>query len=107
MGYCQWYKMVVVEIIMHTYIACFDIADDRVRYRVAKLLGHFGNRVQRSVYELGFKRTGQLQTLVADVAALLEHGDDCRFYCLCKTCRGKCIDCDGKPVARFPASVVV
>lgn len=32
------------------YVICYDIADDRRRYRVAALLMDFGTRVQESVF---------------------------------------------------------
>ena len=37
---------------MSLYIASYDIADDRRRTRVARLLLQYGTRIQQSVYEL-------------------------------------------------------
>ena len=36
---------------MH-YLVCYDIVEDRPRYRVAKLLEAYGLRVQKSVFEV-------------------------------------------------------
>ena len=33
------------------YVVCFDISDNRVRYRVVKVLKGCGRRVQKSVFE--------------------------------------------------------
>lgn len=36
---------------MPTYLICYDVADDRRRYRVGRLLEGVGLRTQRSVFE--------------------------------------------------------
>jgi CRISPR-associated protein Cas2 len=33
------------------YLVCFDIVDNRVRYRLVKILKKYGIRVQKSVFE--------------------------------------------------------
>ena len=35
------------------FLVCFDISDDRIRYRTVKVLKGFGKRVQKSVFECG------------------------------------------------------
>jgi CRISPR-associated protein Cas2 len=92
---------------MHFYLACFDISDDRVRDRVGKALAEYGERVQRSVFEVAVDSEGELAQLRSRVRDLLEEGDDCRFYCLCKACRARSVDSAGQRVACPPAAVVI
>lgn len=37
---------------MPLYIACYDIRSDRIRTKVAKVLSRYGQRLQRSVFEV-------------------------------------------------------
>jgi len=92
---------------MKAYIACFDISDDKVRYRVAKILGGFGNRVQKSVFEIAFKSNAQLQRTRVKIDKLLEEGDDCRFYHLCGNCRALSTGNQGESIADYPAAYIV
>ena len=92
---------------MKIYLACFDISDDRVRYRVGKLLGGFGTRVQKSVYILAIKTPSQLKKIQEEILVELEKGDDCRFYFLCKNCQSKAFNANGTPLKYIPSSVVV
>ena len=92
---------------MPFYLACFDISDDRVRYRVGKALAEYGSRVQRSVFEVSLKHEQQLDALRATIHALLEAGDDCRFYRLCRSCRRHSQDVGGQRVAYLPSAVVI
>jgi len=92
---------------MQTYLACFDITDDKIRYRVGKLLGSFGNRVQKSVFEVRFKRASQMVQVRKEIFDLIEDNDDCRFYSICLNCRRKSLDCTGERVAVFPAAIVL
>ena len=92
---------------MQTYLACFDITDDRTRYRVGKLLGSYGDRVQKSVYEVRFKRTTQMHRVRTEIQQILDEDDDCRFYSICQNCRRKSLDGSGDPVAVFPSIIVV
>ena len=92
---------------MQTYLACFDITDDKIRYRVSKLLGGFGNRVQKSVFEVRFKRASQMARVKQQIFDLLEDTDDCRFYAICLNCRRKSQDCAGEQIAVFPAAIVI
>lgn len=92
---------------MQTYLACFDITDDKIRYRVGKLLGSFGNRVQKSVFEVRFKQATQMMQVRKEIFDLIEDTDDCRFYAICLSCRRKSLDCAGGQVAVFPSAIVV
>ena len=92
---------------MQTYLACFDIQDDRHRRHVATLLGKHGLRVQKSVFEISVRSPEQLQKLHARAQRWLGEGDDLRFYHLCCECRQKSHAMDARPVADFPLAVML
>jgi len=48
---------------MLAFLVCFDISDDRMRYRVGKELAHYGLRVQRSVFEITLRSGEELTAL--------------------------------------------
>jgi CRISPR-associated protein Cas2 len=92
---------------MLVYLACFDIVDDRTRYQVGKALAEYGERVQKSVFEISLHSDTQLKALKEELRPLLDPDDDLRFYALCKACRGRSHTVAGQPVALFPAAVVI
>lgn len=92
---------------MIAYLACFDISDDRIRYRVGKELNAYGNRVQRSVFEITLDRPEQLEKLRNELLPQLQAGDDLRFYSLCEHCRKRSVNVEGERLACFPAAVVL
>ena len=71
-------------------LICFDIVDDRVRYRVVKALKSHGVRVQKSVFEctgLTEERFLKLKSVLED---LIDHTQDSvRYYFICKGCLGR------------------
>lgn len=93
---------------MHVYLACFDISDDGIRYRVGSLLARHGKRVQRSVFEVSFRQLAELDRLQEALRELpLGEEDDIRFYALCRACRGASQDLTNERIARFPAAVIL
>jgi CRISPR-associated endonuclease Cas2 len=92
---------------MLVYLACFDITDDGVRYRVGKTLARYGDRVQKSVFEISLDKQSQLRDLKTEIRHLLAEGDDCRFYALCKACRKRSHDVGDNRIAYLPAAVLV
>lgn len=69
------------------YLICFDISDDRVRYRVVKALKGYGRRVQKSVFECPDLSEHRLLLLQRKMESLIDHGSDSvRYYRLCKAC---------------------
>lgn len=92
---------------MRCYLACFDIADNKIRNKVGKLLLTYGDRVQYSVFEVAFNRPADLENLKNEARELMEAGDDLRFYYLNEASRQHSCDLNGKKLAYFPASVVV
>lgn len=68
-------------------LACYDISSSKRRTKVAKLLGHFGVRVQKSVFELQVSRN-ELNELHKEVKNMLDpKTDSARYYFLCHDCR--------------------
>jgi CRISPR-associated protein Cas2 len=55
---------------MSRYVAAYDITDDRIRQRVARVLGGFGHRLQYSVYEVWLE-TDELPDFRRRVGSLL------------------------------------
>lgn len=69
------------------FLVCFDISDDRVRYRVVKVLKGYGERVQKSVFECGDLTEERFLKMKSSIEELIDHGDDSvRYYLLCKGC---------------------
>jgi len=74
---------------MMRYVVSYDIADDRLRGRIARILDDYGDRVQRSVFEADLETA----TLGAMIGRLkreeLGAADSIRIYALCASCAGK------------------
>ncbi len=92
---------------MHIYLVCFDISDNNNRDRAGKALLAYGERVQKSVFEIALRRPQDLDAIRDKLAPLLDAGDDLRFYRLCADCRSQSFGIRGERLARFPAAVVV
>lgn len=92
---------------MHTYLACFDISDDKQRRYVSRRLEHYGLRVQYSVFEISVKNNLELEALKEELSEYIDTFDDIRFYHLCLSCRKKSKSIDDKNIAEFPLAVVV
>ena len=72
------------------WMIAYDISDDRIRYRVAKILENHGTRVQYSVFECSLReQEGRL--LREQLLDLLEQGDSLRWYPLCVWCRKRIV----------------
>ena len=64
-------------------VICFDVCDDRRLYRVARELGNFGSRVQKSLFECHLNKE-QLTDLQQRLAKLIDKNEDhVRYYFLC------------------------
>jgi len=92
---------------MKIYLACYDIEDDRTRDRVSKLMGEYGQRIQKSVFELRLRNETELGDLKKRLRDLSEDSLDIRFYHLCANCRELCVTLAGQRVASFPAIIIV
>jgi len=75
-------------------VVCFDVRDNKRLYRVARELGNFGARVQKSVFEchLNEEQLGELQQRLAKWIDAEE--DQVRYYFLCAK-DVRCITIDG------------
>lgn len=74
-------------------VVCFDVCDNKRLYRVARELGNFGARVQKSIFECHLNRE-QLTELQQRLAKWIdEDQDQVRYYFLCaKDVEGITID---------------
>ena len=64
---------------MPLFLATYDIADDRARTRVARILTRFGERVQFSVFELRIE-TAELEDLCESLGGQLALEDEFDVY---------------------------
>jgi len=72
------------------YVVCFDIVDDRIRYRVVKVLKAYGYRVQKSVFECPGVTEEQFLKMRTAIEKLIDHLDDSvRYYYLNRSCLEK------------------
>ena len=92
---------------MEVYVACFDISDDGLRARVGNLLLRYGDRVQKSVFEIAVKDRFQLDDIRNQLTGMVDDDDSIRFYRLCADCRSISTTLTGDPVAQFPAVVII
>jgi len=71
-------------------LICFDIVDNRARYRVVKELKNHGVRVQKSVFECRDLTEERFLTLKSRLEDHIDHGNDSvRYYFMCRSCVGK------------------
>lgn len=71
-------------------LICFDIVDDRDRYRVVKALKSHGLRVQKSVFECDDLSEERFLKLKHRIEELIDHSaDSVRYYFLCRGCISK------------------
>ena len=72
------------------FLVCFDISDDRIRYRAVKVLKGYGKRVQKSVFECGGLSEERFLKMKHVLDDLIDHGEDSvRYYQLCRGCLRK------------------
>jgi CRISPR-associated protein Cas2 len=72
------------------FLVCFDIVDDRKRYRVVKILKEYGCRVQKSVFECSRISEEQFLKMKHRIEERIDHGaDTVRYYFICRQCLGK------------------
>jgi CRISPR-associated endonuclease Cas2 len=71
------------------WLVCYDISNDTARRHLAEhLLDDGGARVQKSVFELGWSRSG-VETAQYQHLRLLSTGDKLMYAPLCATCRAR------------------
>jgi len=92
---------------MIVYLVCYDVSDDKVRERVAKVLLGYGNRVQYSVFEVSVRSPAELERLCAQLRAVADESADIRLYRLCEHCRRIARNLAGERIVELPAVVIV
>ncbi len=70
----------------HLFLVCFDIVDDKIRYRVVKVLLKYGQRVQKSVFECMLNDADYLQMKNSLDKLVDLTKDSIRYYQLCANC---------------------
>jgi CRISPR-associated protein Cas2 len=69
------------------YLVCFDIVDNRKRYRVVKILKKYGFRVQKSVFECPNLTEKQFLKMKHRIEGSIDATEDnVRYYYLSKDC---------------------
>ena len=69
------------------FVVAYDIADDRRRNRVAKILEDYGDRVQESVFEMILDTDARYVALYARLESAIDPAADrIRVYRLCSAC---------------------
>lgn len=91
---------------MLIYILCYDLEDDTLRNRAARLLLSSGQRVQESVYELWFRTPAQFEALLAKLRKLLPKGANVRWYRLTVAGMADSGSLDPKPPSPPPVAVI-
>jgi len=91
------------------WVLSYDIADDRARRRVARILEDYGDRVQLSVFEAPGLDDEQLVRCLARVGSQIDApgGDSLRAYPLCAACAGRIRAVGSAAPMRDPAVFVV
>jgi CRISPR-associated protein Cas2 len=92
---------------MRIYLVCYDITDDDTRLAVSKILGEYGERVQRSVFEVAVRSEVELERLRARLEEALGDIPELRFYPLCGRCRKESYTLAGGRIAVFPSTIIV
>lgn len=72
------------------YVISYDIASDRLRNKIAKILEEYGIRIQYSVFEctIGERKYMELYSKLMELMTGIEEGN-IRFYFICGKCENK------------------
>ncbi|MBW1710953.1 MAG: CRISPR-associated endonuclease Cas2 [Deltaproteobacteria bacterium] len=71
-------------------LVCFDIVDDRIRYRAVKIIKAYGIRVQKSVFECTSLTEEQFLKMKQRLEDCIDSTQDSvRFYFVCRQCLQK------------------
>ncbi|CAB5495450.1 CRISPR-associated endonuclease Cas2 [Bathymodiolus thermophilus thioautotrophic gill symbiont] len=93
---------------MKYYVFCFDIADNKVRYRVSRILLDYGDRVQGSVFELALKSHHDITKILEKINKIINPmTDDVRYYYLSGESLRRSKNLQGERVKQPPAIIIV
>jgi CRISPR-associated protein Cas2 len=113
-GGCAWlthptsdYGQIAWDDAMKVYLVCYDISDDDLRDDVSKILGEYGDRVQRSVFEVALGSEADLLALRQRLSEAMQDNIEVRFYRICERCREESHTLSGEPVTAFPGTIIV
>ena len=83
------------------YVVSYDIEDNKVRIKLAKILEGYGVRIQYSVFECQLTEKRYLK-LYQEIFRLFDGKTDgsIRFYPICKNCAEKIVTI-GKPISEL------
>ena len=87
-------------------VVTYDIADDKRRYQVARILEDHGLRVQESVFDCIMDERRFLALKRSLEREIDQNLDSVRFYFLCERCREK-MEVLGLGVIREPRDVMI
>jgi CRISPR-associated protein Cas2 len=88
-------------------VVSYDVADDRIRNKVAKVMESFGDRVQYSVFECNMD-VSELMRMVKKLQRLITSpGDSVRIYRICTSCKRQILIVGSGKVSEDPDLVVV
>ena len=88
------------------YLLTYDIADDKRRLKIAKIMESVGERVQHSVFE-AYLTPQELEKLLKRAnKAMSAKEDSLRIYQLCLTCREK-VRTEGQGTVTPPPGVMI
>ena len=89
------------------YVIAYDIADDRRRAKIAKLMESLGFRVQGSVFE-GYLTDADVKRMVKKADKIMEAEEDSiRVYMICEACLKKMILIGNGTVTKPPGPVII
>jgi len=61
------------------FVVVYDIEKNRARKRISNELNAWGNRVQKSVFEICIKLS-EYESLKKKILSFMDKNDSCRFY---------------------------
>jgi CRISPR-associated protein Cas2 len=89
-------------------VVTYDVADDRRRLRIMKLLEGYGEHVQESVFECDLRQSDYEKMLRRLQRAADLHADNIQVYHLCAADIGRTVHMGvGEPARLRPALVIV
>ena len=89
------------------FVIVYDVADNKRRTKLARLLESLGIRVQGSVFE-GFLTVNELERMLKRAQKIIEPEEDgIRVYPICRGCRDKLIIIGQGEVMPPPGLVII